>query len=186
MAIQPKKLTLVMATVLVLGVAFLLRQSPRYLSNRPEACLGCHVMQAPHQAWSLGPHAKVAVCNECHVPHGGGFRALAFKAWAGVRHGAVLAVGATPSRLRIRPASAQVVKENCLRCHGGLVEIPQVRFMPRGDGEGEVASQVRGRGNWPRPRTAYHADPRRNCMECHRGKGHGGLKNPRFVLGLSE
>jgi cytochrome c nitrite reductase small subunit len=40
-----------------------------YLSNKPDACGNCHIMQEQLQAWRRGSHRAVAVCNDCHAGH---------------------------------------------------------------------------------------------------------------------
>src|SRR3982751_1621280 len=45
-------------------------QGASYLSNDPKACVNCHIMNDEYNGWQRGPHHAVAVCNDCHVPHG--------------------------------------------------------------------------------------------------------------------
>jgi cytochrome c nitrite reductase small subunit len=40
-----------------------------YLSNDPQACVNCHVMQGHYDSWQNSSHRHVAVCNDCHLPH---------------------------------------------------------------------------------------------------------------------
>ena len=39
-----------------------------YLSNDPEACVNCHIMNDQFDSWRKGPHHAAATCNDCHVP----------------------------------------------------------------------------------------------------------------------
>ena len=39
-----------------------------YLSDKPEACVNCHVMTPYYATWQNGSHGRIAVCNDCHVP----------------------------------------------------------------------------------------------------------------------
>jgi cytochrome c nitrite reductase small subunit len=48
---------------------FLYAKGYSYLTNNPEACANCHVMQAQYEAWLKSSHHVVAVCNDCHTPH---------------------------------------------------------------------------------------------------------------------
>lgn len=41
-----------------------------YLSNEPQACANCHVMQGHFDSWQSSTHRHVAVCNDCHLPPG--------------------------------------------------------------------------------------------------------------------
>lgn len=40
-----------------------------YLSNNPQTCVNCHVMQDHFDAWQQSSHHHFAVCNDCHLPH---------------------------------------------------------------------------------------------------------------------
>ena len=40
-----------------------------YLSNNPQTCVNCHVMQDHLDSWQHSSHHHVAVCNDCHLPH---------------------------------------------------------------------------------------------------------------------
>ena len=40
-----------------------------YMTNDPEACTQCHVMQEQYDSWIKSGHAHVATCNDCHLPH---------------------------------------------------------------------------------------------------------------------
>ena len=40
-----------------------------YLSNNPQTCVNCHVMQEHMDSWQNSSHHHVAVCNDCHLPH---------------------------------------------------------------------------------------------------------------------
>jgi cytochrome c nitrite reductase small subunit len=41
-----------------------------YVTNDPAACANCHVMNEQYAGWVKSSHRAVAVCNDCHVPHG--------------------------------------------------------------------------------------------------------------------
>jgi cytochrome c nitrite reductase small subunit len=40
-----------------------------YLTNNPQACTNCHVMQEYYDGWIKSAHRSVAACNDCHTPH---------------------------------------------------------------------------------------------------------------------
>ena len=48
---------------------FVYAEGSSYLSNDPQACVNCHVMDDVFDRWSHGSHKAVAVCNDCHTPH---------------------------------------------------------------------------------------------------------------------
>src|SRR3970040_396575 len=57
-----------------------------YLSDNPNACINCHVMTPQFATWQRSSHARVATCNDCHVPQDNLIRTYAFKASDGLRH----------------------------------------------------------------------------------------------------
>ncbi len=90
-----------------------------YFSNDPGACGNCHVMAAYRDAWQQGSHHVHATCNDCHTPHS--FVPKYFvKAQNGWNHSLRFTLQDFPDPIRIRPASAQVVEANCLRCHADM------------------------------------------------------------------
>lgn len=93
-----------------------------YLSDRPGACINCHVMASEYATWQRGSHGRVAVCNDCHVPHDNFLKKYAFKAKDGVRHATVFTLRMEPQVITLNTAAIAVVQENCVRCHVNLVE----------------------------------------------------------------
>jgi cytochrome c nitrite reductase small subunit len=115
-----------------------------YLSDDPEACANCHVMNEQLEGWLRGPHRAAAVCNDCHVPHGLAGRYLT-KALNGWNHSRAFTLQDFHEPIRITPRNAAILQDGCLRCHGPVVH--------------ELLSRS---GD----------DPVR-CVHCHRGVGHG-------------
>lgn len=128
------------------GYTFVYSRGFSYLSNRPEVCANCHVMQAYYDGWARSSHHGVAVCNDCHAPHDwlGKYRTKAENGW---HHSVAFTSGNYPVSLRIRPKNARIVEDNCLRCHEELVE--------EIDGHGRLGDDSAG------------------CVRCHSGVGHG-------------
>ena len=123
-----------------------------YLSDRPGACINCHVMASEYATWQRGSHGRVAVCNDCHVPHDNFLKKYAFKAKDGLRHATVFTLRMEPQVITLNTAAIAVVQENCVRCHVNLVE-------------NVTASQVSG-GN-------AHSGGGQLCWACHRETPHG-------------
>jgi hypothetical protein len=68
--------TVFIAVAVLLGVViglgiytFLYAKGYSYLTNNPEACANCHVMQAQYEGWLKSSHHSAATCNDCHTPH---------------------------------------------------------------------------------------------------------------------
>ncbi len=103
------------------GYTFVTAKGTSYLSNDPEVCTGCHVMREEYDGWRHGSHHAVAVCNDCHLPHQSVGAKLFVKALNGWNHSRAFTMQDFPEPIRIRPANAAVLEQNCLRCHALLV-----------------------------------------------------------------
>ncbi|MBL8086955.1 MAG: cytochrome c nitrite reductase small subunit [Chthonomonas sp.] len=119
-------------------------QAASYLSDDPEACINCHIMTPQYASWQHSSHARVASCNDCHVPHDSVLRKYYFKAMDGGRHSAMFTLRMEPQVIKAREESVKVIQANCMRCH---------------------TDQVHG--------ATTEAAFSRNCTECHREVPHG-------------
>jgi cytochrome c nitrite reductase small subunit len=118
-----RRLLLPAAFGLVVGLgiyALVIGRAHSYLSNDPYACVNCHVMNSEYTSWRTSSHAREATCVDCHVPEGF-VSGYAFKARDGVYHSWVFTLGIEPEVIRISSAGKQVVQDNCVRCHDGLL-----------------------------------------------------------------
>lgn len=137
------------------GTGFLIIRASNahsYLSDDPETCINCHVMYTQYASWTHSSHREVATCNDCHVPQDNIVRKYLFKAMDGMRHATIFTARAEPQVIRIRQAGANVVQENCIRCHLSLVEMTTaVQVTADGHEKGDGA----------------------RCWDCHRETPHG-------------
>jgi cytochrome c nitrite reductase small subunit len=128
-----------------------------YLSDNPRACINCHVMTTEYASWQRSSHARVATCNDCHVPHNNFIATYAFKASDGVRHAAMFTFRLEPQVMQIKEAGANVVQENCIRCHAGQMH---TTYLSRPI---NLDERERGVGRF--------------CWDCHRETPHGRVKS---------
>lgn len=136
-----------------LGLAILrISNATSYLSDNPQTCMNCHVMTPQYATWQRSSHARVATCNDCHVPHGNFVRTYLFKAKDGLRHAAIFTLRLEPEVIHIKEAGISVVQENCIRCHSNLVHRVSLRKVTGDDG-------INGTDKL--------------CWECHRETPHG-------------
>ena len=98
---------------------FLYAKGYSYLTNSPEACANCHVMQAQYEAWLKSSHHVVAVCNDCHTPHNI-IGKYAVKANNGFWHSFYFTTGYYPDTIEITKFDHKVVENACRRCHEGI------------------------------------------------------------------
>jgi cytochrome c nitrite reductase small subunit len=147
---------LVLGTLFGLGIGIAhVSRATSYLSDDPKACVNCHIMNPEFASWERGSHARVAVCNDCHVPHDNAVRKYFFKAKDGARHATMFTLRMEPQVIRMHEPGQKVVLENCLRCHGNLFPDADASTLSKG-----AASAAR------------HGDGRL-CWECHRDTPHG-------------
>lgn len=114
------KLAVLLSSAVLIGLFFLIfhiSNASSYLSNNPNTCINCHVMSPQFASWQKSSHARVATCNDCHVPHGNVVNTLFVKASDGMRHATVFTFRNEPQVIRIKNPGKLVVQENCIRCH---------------------------------------------------------------------
>lgn len=132
---------------LVLGVGlftFGYARGGSYMTNDPEACRNCHVMNEQFDGWQRSSHRKAAVCNDCHTPPG--FFAKYFtKAQNGFHHSWAFTTGRFPDRIQITAHNAEITQSSCMKCHE------------------DITDALRG--------TRAHQEQVR-CTTCHRNVGH--------------
>lgn len=93
-----------------------------YLSDEPETCINCHVMYPQYISWRNSSHGRFATCNDCHVPQNNPIDKYMFKASDGLRHSTMFTFRLEPHVIRIKDAGAEVVQNNCKRCHEKLLD----------------------------------------------------------------
>ena len=123
-----------------------------YLSDEPETCINCHVMNPQYATWNHSSHREVATCNDCHVPQNNIFNKYYFKAKDGLRHATAFTMRAEPPVIFIKEEGKKVVQQNCIRCHERLITDDQMVVL---------ANDFHG------SRTD------RQCWTCHRETPHG-------------
>jgi len=123
-----------------------------YLTDDPKACMNCHVMAPQYATWERSSHARVTVCNDCHVPHSNPVSKYLFKAMDGTRHSFMFTFRMEPQVIRIHEAGTAVVQENCIRCHSNRVQNVKEKFVT-------LEMKEHGGGKL--------------CWECHRETPHG-------------
>ena len=128
------------------GYTFLYAEGFSYMSDAPEVCVNCHIMQPQYDSWQKASHSAVAVCVDCHLPHSF-FRKYLAKADNGWHHSKGFTLQDFHEPIMIKPPNARILQENCLACHNDLVH--------------ELTGGVNG--------TADEVQ----CVHCHVEVGHG-------------
>lgn len=129
-----------------------------YLSESPEACINCHVMEAYHASWAHSSHAQHTVCVDCHLPVDNYVDKYASKARDGFNHSLAFTTNSYGKRLIITQDGARRVQENCIRCHTSLA-------TPVGGGVDHLQL------------VAQSSLSERKCWDCHRMVPHGRVRS---------
>lgn len=157
----------VFAIAAVLGLGFFIIREAEvvsYLSDNPQACVNCHNMTPMYNSWNHSSHREWASCNDCHVPHNNIANAYYFKAKDGLYHASVFTTRTEPDVIFMKPASQEVVQNNCIRCH--IDQVTETKY----DG-------------WIENHQANRTD--RQCWECHQEVPHGrvhGMSSIRYNI----
>lgn len=91
-----------------------------YLSNNPQSCANCHVMQEHFDSWQHSSHHHVAVCNDCHLPHYFAGKWLT-KADNGFFHSVAFTLQDYRDPIQIKPRNRRVTQNACIDCHKDVV-----------------------------------------------------------------
>lgn len=145
----------IFVTSLLIGLGiftFYVSKAHSYLSDNPATCTNCHIMAPQYATWSHSSHREAANCNDCHVPHNNIINKYYFKAKDGMRHATIFTLRKEPQVIFIKDDGAEVVHQNCVRCHSKLLNDPKL--------VAGVANHV-----------AHMTD--RKCWDCHREVPHG-------------
>ena len=126
------------------GYTFVYAKGGSYLTNDPAACANCHIMRSEYDSWQKAGHHTAATCVDCHLPADfvGKYTAKTVNGW---NHSKAFTLQDFHEPIRIGARNAQILQDNCVRCHGGLVHDLTSVF---------VEDQLR-------------------CTHCHAGVGHG-------------
>lgn len=134
---------------------FVAANGTSYLSNDPAVCVQCHIMREQYDGWQHASHHAVAVCNDCHLSHENALEKLYVKASNGWNHSKAFTLQDFPEPIRIKPANAEVLERNCVRCH-----VP-------------ITAEITAHGT-----LGVSTDPNLKadlygCVRCHQEVGHG-------------
>ncbi|MGI9456112.1 MAG: cytochrome c nitrite reductase small subunit [Aeoliella sp.] len=126
---------------------FTYAEGASYMTNNPQACANCHVMQGHLDAWVKSSHGKFATCNDCHAPHDTAGKYYC-KARNGFFHSLAFTTDDFPDNIRITDYNRQVTESACRDCHQDVTH--QVDMGVAADGTTESLS----------------------CIKCHATVGH--------------
>lgn len=91
-----------------------------YLTNNPESCANCHIMQDHFDTWQQSSHHAVATCNDCHTPHNFVGK-WTVKADNGFFHSLAFTTDRFHEPIQIKARNRRVTQNACLYCHEDFV-----------------------------------------------------------------
>lgn len=91
-----------------------------YLSNDPQACVNCHIMNDQFAGWTKSSHHAVATCNDCHLTHGFPMYYVD-KGINGFNHSKAFTLENFHEPILINERNSRILQSNCVRCHGEFV-----------------------------------------------------------------
>lgn len=144
---------------LLLLFAYMLRMHTYIIGDDPAACVNCHIMTPYYATWSHSSHGRDATCNDCHVPHQNVVKKYFFKGKDGMKHVGYFLTRSEHQAIMAEDASAQVIMDNCIRCHS---QLNQEFIKSNRMGLGYMEAK-RGEG--------------KACWDCHRNVPHGGMNS---------
>lgn len=103
------------------GFTFVYAKGASYLTDDPQACANCHVMEEQFAGWVRSSHRAVAVCNDCHTPKGVLAKYLN-KAANGARHSWAFTTGWFHEPIGITAGNRQITESRCRDCHQEVSE----------------------------------------------------------------
>ncbi|MEP0713701.1 cytochrome c nitrite reductase small subunit [Algoriphagus sp.] len=149
----------IVLVAMIVGLGFFILKisnATSYLSDDPQACVNCHIMTPQYITWTHSSHREVTDCNSCHVPHDNVVNKYFFKAKDGLYHASVFTARMEPEVIVAKQASANVIQNNCIRCHQDQVTDAKT--------EAFVADHLENRTG-------------RTCWDCHREVPHGRVRS---------
>lgn len=103
------------------GYTFIYARGASYLTNNPQACANCHVMNDHYNSWIKSSHRSVATCNDCHTPPGLIPKYMT-KAANGFWHSFAFTSGRFHEPIQIKPRNLAVTEQACRKCHIDIVQ----------------------------------------------------------------
>ena len=92
-----------------------------YMTDDPQACANCHIMQSHYDAWIKSSHGHVAVCNDCHAPHDSTVGKLYCKGRNGFFHSLAFTTGEFHEPIMITEYNRRITEQACRDCHADIV-----------------------------------------------------------------
>ena len=96
-------------------------------SSTSEYCNSCHVLNYQYEAWFMtGLHRSIK-CVDCHITNSSPVSHFIWKGIDGLKDLLSFHLNIFSEPLEITSHGKEVIQENCLRCHDGMVSVMNVK-----------------------------------------------------------
>lgn len=114
-----KRALITLTVMLSLG---LVAVSALKITDEPEFCASCHLMEEHRYSWMKSVHRDLK-CVECHLPHQNPLEYYYWKARFGLNDYIKFYLYSVDE---VSLKHGEVVKNNCLRCHSEILSVVNV------------------------------------------------------------
>jgi cytochrome c nitrite reductase small subunit len=128
------------------GFTFIYAKGASYLTDQPEACANCHVMQEQLTGWIASSHRQAAVCNDCHTPKNFIGKYLS-KFANGIAHSWAFTTGWFHEPISIKSHNFEITENRCRDCHRDITD-----SIDAGHPGGQALGCIRCHGDVGHPR----------------------------------
>lgn len=129
-----------------------------YMSEEPETCVNCHVMQSQFATWNHSSHRERASCTDCHLPHDNILNHYFAKGRDGMKDVFLFTFRMENNVPHSTSETKEIILQNCLRCHGEVHRDLDHYTAAAGNGHGHQGWEGK------------------QCWDCHREVPHGRAK----------
>jgi cytochrome c nitrite reductase small subunit len=120
----------VIAAVGALGYFVFVTDATAHMGSDPETCANCHNMDSQYEDFYHGAHKGVAVCVDCHLPHGNFAVYYAEKGRQGAKDVFAFVSGNIPEKIRATDQTRGIIQANCVHCHESAAETVVMGAQP--------------------------------------------------------
>lgn len=117
-----KKLIIFAGFIFISFCIILLTKLPALGLDGADFCGQCHVMEEQVETYLHSAHRLGAKCGDCHVPHSL-VPGATYKAYTGTKDLIGVIMDKDPYEIHVSPLGKDIIQDNCLRCHGDLLQM---------------------------------------------------------------
>ena len=110
-----------MAAITVIAVTIIGGHRLIVMTESPEFCRGCHIMEPQYRAWFASGAHRAIKCVDCHLPNDNIISHLVWKSIDGAKDSYAFYIRQAVEAEAASERTKHTVMDNCVRCHEQLV-----------------------------------------------------------------